>query len=100
METRPLGKTGQSFPILSFGAQRIVDEEGCSEGQAVENLNTAIDRGIRYFDTAWIYSEGQSEQRVGLVAKHRCGEMWIATKTWATGREEARRQVADSLQRL
>jgi predicted aldo/keto reductase-like oxidoreductase len=100
METRPFGKTGQSFPILSFGAQRIVDEEGCNEEQAVEILNTAIDRGIRYFDTAWIYSEGQSEQRVGLVAKHRRREMWIATKTWATGREEARRQLADSLQRL
>ena len=100
METRPFGKTGQSFPILSFGAQRIVDEEGCSEQQAVEILNTAIDRGIRYFDTAWIYSEGQSEQRVGLVAKDRRKEMWIATKTWATGREEARRQLADSLQRL
>ena len=100
METRPFGRTGQSFPILSFGAQRIVDEEGCSEQQAVEILNTAIDRGIRYFDTAWIYSEGQSEQRVGLVAKHRRREMWIATKTWATGREEARRQLADSLQRL
>jgi len=100
METRSFGKTGKSFPILSFGAQRIVDEEGCSEKQAVEILNTAIDRGIRYFDTAWIYSEGQSEQRVGLVAKHRRREMWIATKTWATGREEARRQLADSLQRL
>jgi len=100
METRPFGKTGQFFPILSFGAQRIVDEEGCDERQAVEILNTAIDRGIRYFDTAWIYSEGQSEQRVGLVAKHRRREMWIATKAWATGREEARRQLADSLRRL
>jgi len=100
METRPFGRTGQLLPILSFGAQRIVDEEGCSEQQAVEILNTAIDRGIRYFDTAWIYSEGQSEQRVGLVAKHRRREMWIASKTWATGREEARRQLADSLQRL
>jgi predicted aldo/keto reductase-like oxidoreductase len=100
METRPFGKTGQSFPILSFGAQRIVDEEGCNEEQAVEILNTAIDRGIRYFDTAWIYSEGQSEQRVGLVAKHRREEMWIATKVWATGREEARKQLSESLGRL
>ncbi|MBC7265221.1 MAG: aldo/keto reductase, partial [Chloroflexi bacterium] len=45
METRPFGKTGVSLPILSFGAQRIVDEEGCSEEQAVEILNTALDRG-------------------------------------------------------
>ncbi len=33
----PLGKTGESFPILSFGAQRVVDEEGCTEDQADRN---------------------------------------------------------------
>jgi aryl-alcohol dehydrogenase-like predicted oxidoreductase len=100
METRPFGKTGESFPILSFGSQRIVDEEGCSEDQALEILNTALERGIRYFDTAWIYSQGQSEQRVGMVAKHRRQEMWIATKTWATARDAARRQLEESLARL
>ena len=31
METRPFGKTGESFPILSFGGQRIVDEHNCTE---------------------------------------------------------------------
>lgn len=100
METRPFGRTGESFPILSFGAQRIVDEEGCSEEQAIEILNTALDRGIRYFDTAWIYSNGQSEERVGMVAKHRRDEMWIATKTWDTTRDGARQQLEDSLTRL
>jgi aryl-alcohol dehydrogenase-like predicted oxidoreductase len=100
METRPLGKTGESFPILSFGAQRVVDEEGCDRDQALEILNTALDRGIRYFDTAWIYSQGQSEERVGLVARHRRDEMWIATKTWDTTRDGARRQLEESLTRL
>ncbi len=100
METRTFGKTGESFPILSFGAQRIVDEEGCNEDQALEILNTALDRGIRYFDTAWIYSQGQSEERVGLVARHRRAEMWIATKTWDVTRDGARRQLEDSLTRL
>ncbi len=100
METRPFGKTGESFPILSFGAQRIVDEEGCNQDQALEILNTALDRGIRYFDTAWIYSQGQSEERVGLVAKHRRDEMWIATKTWDSTRDGARRQLEESLTRL
>jgi len=100
METRPFGKTGERMPILSLGCQRLVDEEGCSEEQAVAILNTALERGIRYFDTAWIYSEGQSEQRVGLVAKHRRKEMWIATKTWDTSRDGARRQLEESLTRL
>jgi len=100
METRPFGKTGERLPILSLGCQRLVDEEGCSEAQAVSILNTALDRGIRYFDTAWIYSRGQSEERVGLVAKERRQEMWIATKVWETTRDGARRQLDDSLRRL
>jgi aryl-alcohol dehydrogenase-like predicted oxidoreductase len=100
METRPFGKTGESFPILSFGAQRVVDDEGCSEEQALAILNTALDRGIRYFDTAWMYSQGQSEERVGMVAKHRRSEMWIATKTWDVTRDGARRQLDESLARL
>jgi len=100
MEKRPFGKTGARLPILSLGCQRLVDEEGCSEEQAVAILNMALDRGIRYFDTAWIYSGGQSEERVGLVARHRRKEMWIATKTWDTTRDGARRQLEQSLQRL
>ena len=100
METRPFGRTGQAFPILSFGGQRIVDAHHCTEDQAVEIVNRAIDRGIRYFDTAWIYSEGQAETRLGKVVKHRRSEMWIATKTWDTTRDGARRQLETSLSRL
>lgn len=100
MKTRAFGKTGSSLPILSLGCQRLVDEEGCSEDQAVAILHTALARGIRYFDTAWAYSQGQSEQRVGLVAKDRRDEMWLATKTWDVTRDGARRQLEDSLRRL
>ena len=100
METRPFGKTGESFPILSFGGQRIVDEHNCTEQEAIEIVNTAIDRGIRYFDTAWIYSNGHAETRLGMVVKERRSEMWIATKTWDTTRDGARRQLEESLTRL
>ena len=100
MLTRPFGNTGESFPILSFGGQRIVDEHNCTEDQAIEIVNTAIDRGIHYFDTAWIYSKGQAETRLGKVVKHRRKEMWIATKTWDTTRDGARRQLETSLKRL
>jgi aryl-alcohol dehydrogenase-like predicted oxidoreductase len=85
---------------LSFGGQRIVDEHHCTEEEAIEIVNTAIDRGIRYFDTAWIYSQGQAETRLGKVVKHRRSEMWIATKTWDTTRDGALRQLEESLRRL
>lgn len=110
VEKRPFGKTRVSLPILSFGAQRLCDEEGCDEEEALQLLHTALDRGVSYFDTAWAYSvpssmggtyhNGQSEQRVGLVARHRRKEMWIATKTVDVTRDGARRQLEESLARL
>jgi aryl-alcohol dehydrogenase-like predicted oxidoreductase len=100
METRPFGKTGQSFPILSFGGQRIVDGHGCTEEEAIEIVNTALDRGIRYFDTAYVYSAGQAERRLGKVVKHRRDEMWIATKVFDPTADGARRQLEESLTRL
>lgn len=100
MEERPYGKTGEKFPILSFGAQRIVDEHNCSERDALKIMNYALDHGLRYFDTAWVYSGGQSEERVGKVARYRRREMWIATKVWARDQRSARRQLEESLKRL
>ena len=59
-----------------------------------------IDRGIRSFDTAWLYSKGESETRVGLVAKERRDEMWIATKARDRTQDEALKQLDESLGRL
>lgn len=100
METRPFGSTGERFPILSLGCQRIVDEHDCTEEEAIAIVNRAIDRGIRYFDTAWVYSAGQSESRVGMVAGKRRSEMWIATKAVERSKDGARRQLEESLSRL
>ena len=100
MEQRNFGKTGEKFSILSFGGQRIVDGHGCSEAEAVKMLNYAIDHGIRYYDTAWLYSAGQSEERIGKVARYRRKEMWIATKARARDKNGARKQLEESLRRL
>ena len=100
MEKRPFGKTGVELPILSLGCQRLVNEEGCSQDQAVAIVERALQRGVWYFDTAPAYSEGGSERRVGLVAMSRRTDMWIATKVNETTRDGARRQLEASLDRL
>jgi hypothetical protein len=100
MEQRTFGKTGEKFSILSFGGQRIVDAHGCSEAEAIRMLNYALDHGIRYYDTAWLYSAGQSEERIGKVAHHHRKEMWIATKARARDKNGARKQLEESLKRL
>lgn len=100
MLQKPFGRTGWEFPILSFGAQRIVDEHQCTESEAIQIVNTAIDRGITYFDTAPSYSAGQSEYRLGLALQGRRDEVHIATKTHDRTRDGSWRLLEESLKRL
>ncbi|GGI44569.1 oxidoreductase [Paenibacillus marchantiophytorum] len=102
MEKRLFGSTGQQFPILSFGAQRIVDEHNCTEEEAIHIVNRAIDEGITYFDTAPSYSDGQSEERLGkaLALQNRRDEVWIATKTHDRTRDGSLKLLEASLKRL
>ncbi|MFD0679884.1 MULTISPECIES: aldo/keto reductase [unclassified Paenibacillus] len=100
MEKRQFGKTGYEFPILSFGAQRIVDEHNCTEDEAIQIVNRAIDEGITYFDTAPTYSKGQSEERLGKALGDRRDQVWIATKTGDRTRDGSWRKLEESLKRL
>ncbi|MEW9698385.1 aldo/keto reductase [Paenibacillus sp. SI8] len=100
MQKRNFGQTGQNFPILSFGAQRIVDEHNCTEEAAIEIVNRAIDEGITYFDTAPSYSDGQSEERLGKALQGRRQDVWIATKTHDRSRDGSLRLLEASLKRL
>ncbi|NOU70766.1 aldo/keto reductase [Paenibacillus sp. LMG 31458] len=102
MEKRSFGSTGQQFPVLSFGAQRIVDEHQCTEEEAIQIVNRAIDEGITYFDTAPSYSDGQSEERLGkaLARDGRRNEVWIATKTHDRTRDGSLKLLEASLKRL
>jgi aryl-alcohol dehydrogenase-like predicted oxidoreductase len=100
MIQQPFGSTGWQVPILSFGAQRIVDEHNCTEEEAIRIVSTAIDRGITYFDTAPSYSDGQSEYRLGLALKGRRDQVMIATKTHDRTRDGSWRLLEASLKRL
>jgi aryl-alcohol dehydrogenase-like predicted oxidoreductase len=100
MEKRKYGKTGREFPILSFGAQRIVDGHDCTEEEAIRIVNRAIDEGITYFDTAPTYTDGQSEERLGKAFGSRRDQVYIVTKTTKRTRDEALRSLEASLKRL
>ncbi|MFC5451850.1 aldo/keto reductase [Paenibacillus aestuarii] len=100
MEKRSFGQTGKQFPLLSFGAQRIVDEHHCTEEEALQIVHRAIDEGIIYFDTAPSYSAGQSEERLGKALLGRRDKVWIATKTHDRTRDGSLKLLEASLKRL
>ncbi|UCD76295.1 MAG: aldo/keto reductase [Phycisphaerales bacterium] len=94
-----VGTTGRVVPRLGLGTAPAgwldTDEE------AVPVLQHALDKGIRYLDTAPSYSRGRAEARLGLALQGRRREdFFIATKTLERRGDEARRDVEQSLQRL
>ena len=83
MHTVTLGSTGITVNKNAFGAlpiQRVSDET------AVMLLRKAYDGGIRFFDTARMYSD--SEHKLNLAFKDMREKVFISTKTGATTAEE------------
>lgn len=66
LPTRPLGATGLHLSEVGFGASVIGNlHRAVSEQDAVQAVEHAWDRGVRYFDTAPHYGLGLSERRLG-----------------------------------
>ncbi|GHV74301.1 Fe-S oxidoreductase [Spirochaetia bacterium] len=68
MEKRFIQKTGEELSLLGFGFMRLPLKEGTQEidkTKALDMVDYAKDRGINYFDTAWMYHEGNSETFAG-----------------------------------
>ncbi len=94
---RRLGHTGVEVTLLGAGGAHIGDAE---ERDAQEVIETAIAEGIRFFDTAHMYSEGRSEQRLGryLVPRYR-DHVFLMSKSLATSGQGASDDLETSLRR-
>ena len=85
MNYRPFGSTGKkTFSALGFGAMRLPttgDEANVVEAEAIEMIRYAIDNGVTFVDTAYIYHGGNSERIVGEALKDGYREkVAVATK--------------------
>ena len=76
------------------------------EDKGVGIVLHALEKGVRYIDTAPSYSRGRSERRVGKAvrrwadAEHKREDLFIATKTLERSASGARRELEESLKRL
>jgi aryl-alcohol dehydrogenase-like predicted oxidoreductase len=82
MKYRKLGKTGFEISEISLGTWQVGGKWGSefNHESADKIINTAIDNGINFIDTADVYSEGLSEAAVAKVVKSRSEKVYIATK--------------------
>ncbi len=82
MKKRILGKTGFKITEVALGTWQVGGKWGSkfSHKNADEILNTAIDNGINFIDTADVYGDGESEKAVGRVVRSRKERIYVATK--------------------
>ncbi|HEY1464725.1 MAG TPA: aldo/keto reductase [Terriglobales bacterium] len=81
MNYRLLKRTGWKISDISFGAWAIGGAWGhVSDDEALGALNTAIDSGVNFIDTADVYGDGRSERLIAKLRKSRKEEIIVATK--------------------
>ena len=64
---RTMNKADRKLSILGFGCMRLPQTPDChiDEPVATEMIRYAIDRGVNYLDTAYVYHNGESEPFLG-----------------------------------
>ena len=100
MPRRALGKTGVQVSALCFGGAhwgRIQDD-----AEAIRLLHAAIDAGVNFFDNAWEYNGGRSEELMGKALQGKRQQVVLMTKVCSHGRDKkvAMQQLDESLRRL
>ena len=65
-----------------------------TQKDAMEMVARAIDAGITFFDNAWDYHDGQSEEYLGQALKGKRDRVVLMTKVCTHGREQRCRRCA------
>jgi aryl-alcohol dehydrogenase-like predicted oxidoreductase len=81
MRYRTFGRTGWQISEVGYGMWGMAGWTGSDDEQSFESLDRAIELGCNFFDTAWAYGDGHSEQLLGATLKrHPEKRLYIATK--------------------
>jgi aryl-alcohol dehydrogenase-like predicted oxidoreductase len=97
---RPLGRSGMQVSILGVGGFHIGSAQSLEEATSI--VQQALDAGINFFDNAWEYHDGKSEEWLGTALGSRRKEAILMTKVCTHGRDKkvAMQMLEQSLRRL
>jgi uncharacterized protein len=98
--TAALGKTGVRVPrfLMGLGSRFMA----VSEDKGLEILETGLNNGLYYWDTAASYGSDKewSEARIGKILKNVRERVFLASKVGDRNADDAKRTLETSLKRL
>jgi aryl-alcohol dehydrogenase-like predicted oxidoreductase len=80
MRYRSYGRAGWKVSEIGYGMWGMGGWSGSDDDESLRALDRAIERGCNFFDTAWAYGQGRSEQLLGRALRARRATAYIATK--------------------
>ena len=81
MQYRKLGRTNLKVSEIGYGMWGLAGWTGSDSGEVMKALEKSVDLGCNFYDTAWGYGAGKSEQILGqLLKRHSSRRLYCATK--------------------
>ena len=81
MKYRRFGRTGWNVSEMGYGMWGMAGWSGSEDAESLASLQRAVDLGCNFFDTAWAYGDGHSEELLGKILRKNAGKkLYVATK--------------------
>jgi aryl-alcohol dehydrogenase-like predicted oxidoreductase len=81
MEYRRFGRTNWNVSEIGYGMWGLAGWTGSDEHEVDASLEKSVELGCNFFDTAWGYGAGKSEQVLGkLLKRHAEKKLYACTK--------------------
>ncbi|MBM1106449.1 aldo/keto reductase [Aurantibacter crassamenti] len=81
MKYRRFGRTNWQVSEIGYGMWGMAGWTESDDAQSAKSLDLAVENGVNFFDTAWGYGEGHSEELLGqLVRRHPNKKIYTASK--------------------
>lgn len=81
MQHRRFGRTEWQVAEMGYGMWGLAGWTGTDQSEMLASLDRSVDLGVNFFDTAWGYGKGLSEQILAeLLRRHPSKRLYAATK--------------------
>ena len=81
MKYRRFGRTGWDVSEIGYGMWGMAGWTNSNDDESLQSLQAAVDHGCNFFDTAYAYGNGRSENLLGQIVKANSGKrLYTASK--------------------